>query len=46
MLVDSYGLLSLALHRESAADTLGLRAGSALTLVPPRTTPLTIRAED
>jgi S-adenosyl-L-methionine hydrolase (adenosine-forming) len=34
LLVDSYGLLSLALDRESAATALGLRAGSAVTLVP------------
>jgi S-adenosylmethionine hydrolase len=33
VLVDSYGLLSLALDRESAAAALGLRAGSAVTLV-------------
>ncbi len=35
VLVDSYGLLSLAFNRESASDSLGLRAGSAVTLVPP-----------
>jgi len=46
VLVDSYGLLSLALYRESAADILGLHSGSSLTLVPQRTTPFTIRAED
>jgi S-adenosyl-L-methionine hydrolase (adenosine-forming) len=34
LLVDSYGLLSLALDRESAAAALGLRAGSSVTLVP------------
>jgi S-adenosylmethionine hydrolase len=34
LLVDSYGLLSLALDRESAAAALGLRAGSGVTLVP------------
>jgi S-adenosyl-L-methionine hydrolase (adenosine-forming) len=34
LVVDSYGLLSLALDRESAATALGLRAGSAVTLVP------------
>jgi S-adenosylmethionine hydrolase len=34
LLVDSYGLFSLALNRESAAEALGLRAGSAVTLVP------------
>jgi S-adenosylmethionine hydrolase len=32
LLVDSYGLLSLALDRESAASALGLQAGSAVTL--------------
>jgi S-adenosyl-L-methionine hydrolase (adenosine-forming) len=32
MLVDSYGLLSLALDREPAAAALGLRAGSAVTV--------------
>lgn len=46
LLVDSYGLLSLAFYRESAADMLDLHAGSALTLVPPRGTPLTVRAAD
>jgi len=34
VLVDSYGLLSLALYRESAADALGLHAGSAVKVVP------------
>jgi hypothetical protein len=34
LIVDSYGLLSLALDRESAGAALGLRAGSAVTLVP------------
>ena len=34
LLVDSYGLLSLALDRESAAATLHLKAGSGVTLVP------------
>jgi S-adenosylmethionine hydrolase len=34
MLVDSYGLLSLAYDRESAAAALGLRAGSPVTVVP------------
>jgi hypothetical protein len=34
VLVDSYGLLSIALDRASAAAALGLRAGSAVTLVP------------
>jgi hypothetical protein len=32
-LVDSYGLVSLALDRAPAADELGLQAGSAVTLV-------------
>ena len=34
LLVDSYGLLALALDRESAATALGLHAGSGVTLVP------------
>jgi S-adenosylmethionine hydrolase len=34
MLVDSYGLLSLALDREPAAKALGLHAGSGVTLLP------------
>jgi S-adenosylmethionine hydrolase len=34
LLVDSYGLLSLALDRESAAAALRLEAGSGVTLVP------------
>ena len=34
LLVDSYGLLSLALDRESAAAALGIKAGSGVTLVP------------
>jgi S-adenosylmethionine hydrolase len=34
VLVDSYGLLSLALDRESAAAALGVHAGSAVSLVP------------
>ncbi len=34
LLVDSYGLLALALDREPAAVALGLKAGSAVTLVP------------
>jgi S-adenosylmethionine hydrolase len=34
VLVDSYGLMSLALDRESAASALGLRASSGVTLVP------------
>jgi S-adenosylmethionine hydrolase len=35
LLVDSYGLLALALDRRSAAAEYGLRPGSAVTLVPP-----------
>jgi S-adenosylmethionine hydrolase len=35
LLVDSYGLLSLALDRTSAADSLGLRAGAGVTVVAP-----------
>jgi S-adenosylmethionine hydrolase len=35
VLVDSYGLLSIALDRASAAAECGLRAGSAVTVVPP-----------
>ncbi len=35
LLVDSYGLLSLALDRKSAAADLALRAGSGVTVVPP-----------
>ncbi len=35
VLVDSYGLLSVALDRRSAAEECGLRAGAALTVVPP-----------
>jgi len=35
IVVDSYGLVSLALDRESAADALSLRAGSAVTVVAP-----------
>ncbi len=34
LLVDSYGLLALALDREPAAAVLGVKAGSAVTLVP------------
>lgn len=33
LVVDSYGLLALALDRSSAAADLGLRAGSAVTIV-------------
>jgi hypothetical protein len=39
LLVDSYGLLALALDRASAAAALGLRAGSAVTLVPEGASP-------
>lgn len=35
LLVDSYGLLSLALDRRSAAVDCGVRPGSAVMLVPP-----------
>ncbi|MGZ4688794.1 MAG: SAM hydrolase/SAM-dependent halogenase family protein [Acidimicrobiia bacterium] len=35
MLVDSYGLVSLALDRRSAAEELGLHGGSGITVVPP-----------
>lgn len=35
LLVDSYGLLSLALDRRSAAAEYGLAPGGAVTLVPP-----------
>jgi S-adenosylmethionine hydrolase len=35
LVVDSYGLTSLAFDRKSAAELCGLRAGSAVTLVPP-----------
>ena len=38
LVVDSYGLTSLALDRRSAAEVCGLRAGSAVTLVPPGAT--------
>lgn len=36
LVVDSTGLLSLALDRRSAAAEFGLETGSAVTLVPPR----------
>jgi hypothetical protein len=39
LVVDSYGLMALALDRRSAAAELGLRAGAAVTLVPPGTAP-------
>jgi S-adenosyl-L-methionine hydrolase (adenosine-forming) len=35
LVVDSYGLVSIACNRESAADALSLRAGSAVTVVAP-----------
>jgi S-adenosyl-L-methionine hydrolase (adenosine-forming) len=35
VLVDSYGMVALALDRRSAADEFGLHAGSPVTLVPP-----------
>jgi S-adenosylmethionine hydrolase len=35
MLVDSYGLVSIALDQRSAAEELGLRSGSGITVVPP-----------
>lgn len=35
MLVDSYGLMSIALDRRSAAQELGLHDGSGVTVVPP-----------
>ena len=38
LLVDSYGMLALALDRRSAAAEFGLRAGDAVTLVPPGAT--------
>lgn len=46
VLIDSYGLLSIALNRESAAAALGIHAGSAVTLVPEGATlSLTIEPE-
>lgn len=35
IVIDSYGLMSLALDRKSAAIECGLRAGSGVTIVPP-----------
>jgi S-adenosylmethionine hydrolase len=35
LVVDSYGLMSLALDRQSAAEVCRLRPGSGVTLVPP-----------
>lgn len=37
LVVDSYGLTSLAIDRQSAARVCGLRPGSAVRLVPPGT---------
>lgn len=37
LLVDSYGMVALALDRRSAAAEFGLRAGSPVTLLPPGT---------
>jgi hypothetical protein len=34
LVVDSYGLLSVALDRQSAADTLGLGTGEGIRLEP------------
>jgi hypothetical protein len=46
LLVDSYGLVSLSLDRESAAAALGLGTGSAVTLVPEgAAVELTVRIE-
>jgi S-adenosyl-L-methionine hydrolase (adenosine-forming) len=39
LLVDSYGLLALALDREPASVALGLKTGSGVTLVPEGTGP-------
>jgi hypothetical protein len=38
LVVDSYGLLSLALDRRSAAQEHGLNVGSAVVLLPPGAT--------
>ena len=38
VIVDSYGLLTLALDRQSAAARHKLRVGSAVTLIPPGAT--------
>jgi S-adenosylmethionine hydrolase len=35
LIVDSYGLMALALDRASAGEELGLRAGDLVTLTPP-----------
>ncbi len=35
LIVDSYGLMALALDRASAGEELGLRAGDLVTLAPP-----------
>jgi S-adenosylmethionine hydrolase len=39
LMVDSYGLMALAMDRRSAAAELELRTGVAVTLVPPETPP-------
>lgn len=36
LIIDSYGLMALAVNRSSAADELGLKAGDQVTLAPPR----------
>ena len=36
LIIDSYGLMALAVNRSSAADDLGLKAGDQVTLAPPR----------
>jgi S-adenosyl-L-methionine hydrolase (adenosine-forming) len=38
VVIDSYGLVSLAFDRRPAAEALELRAGSQVTLAPPETT--------
>jgi len=44
LVVDSYGLLSVAVDRGSAADTLGLHAGDPVTLEAFEGPLLTLRA--
>jgi hypothetical protein len=46
LVVDSYGLLSVAVDRGSAADTLGLHAGDPVTLEAFEGPLLTLRAVD
>lgn len=53
LVVDSYGLLSIAVDRHSAAAELGLRAGDPITLTPRTgaepggvTTPVTLRPKE